>query len=96
MFNKISKQLELYLLLPLLPPTSARSQELAADLTVYLWDDSLSATYFIHWVESSFHLVTICEGRRGEKDGAINTFIQETVGQLRSTRLFNSLKPGYK
>ena len=30
-----------------------------------------------------FHMVTICEGRRSEKDSAINSFIQETVGQIR-------------
>ena len=28
-------------------------------------------------------MVTICEGRRSEKDSAINSFIQETVGQIR-------------
>ena len=33
-------------------------------------------------------MVTICEGRRSEKDSAINSFIQETVGQIRSTLFF--------
>jgi len=41
-------------------------------------------------------MVTICEGRRSEKDSAINSFIQETVGQIRCSKLCNSLKPGYK
>ena len=34
--------------------------------------------------------------RRNEKDSTINGFIQETAVQLRCSRVFASLKPGYK
>ena len=34
-------------------------------------------------------MVTICEGKRGEKDSAINAFVQETVGQIRLKRMSN-------
>jgi len=73
-----------------------RSRDRTADRTFYLHDPGLGATYFIHCVEPRFYMVTVCEGKRSEKDSAINTFIQETVGQLRCTKLCNSLKPGHK
>jgi len=73
-----------------------RSSELANDRTSYFYDIGLGATYFIHTLEPRFHMVTICEGKRGEKDSAINAFVQETVGQIRCSKLCNSLKPGYK
>ena len=39
--------------------------------------------------DQRFHMVTICEGKRGEKDSAINAFVQETVGQIRLKRISN-------
>merc|ERR1719228_2834408 len=73
-----------------------RTTDLSCDRTYHLYDLGLGATYYIHWVEPNLYMVTVCEGRRSEKDSGINTFIQETVAQLRCTRLCNSLKPGHK
>ena len=39
--------------------------------------------------DQRFHMVTICEGKRGEKDSAINAFVQETVGQIRLKGILN-------
>ena len=75
---------------------SDQSSDLSNDKTVPFFDVGVGATYFLHQIEPRFYIVIIFEGRRNEKDSAINGFIQETVFQLRCCRIFASLKPGYK
>ena len=72
------------------------AEQLKADRTVHFFDGGVGATYFIHRIEQRFYIVLIFEGRRNEKDSAINSFIQETASQLSCVRIFTSLKPGYK
>jgi len=73
-----------------------RSADLAADRPIYFYDPGLQVTYFLACIEPRLFLVTVCDGRRAERDGGVNSFIQETVGQLRCTKLCNALKPGHK
>ena len=72
------------------------AQELKADRTVHFFDGGVGATYFLHQIEPRFYIVIIFEGRRNEKDSAINGFIQETASQLSCVKIFTSLRPGYK
>ena len=73
-----------------------QSTDLATDKTVYFYDGGVGATYFLHNIEPRFYAVIIFEGRRSERDSTINTFIQETALQLRCSKVFAALKPGYK
>ena len=73
-----------------------QNTDLATDKTVYFYDGGVGATYFLHSIEPRFYIVIIFDGRRSERDSTINTFIQETALQLRCSKIFASLKPGYK
>lgn len=75
-----------------------QTEELQQDKTIHFYDAGAGATYYLHMIELEprFFIVVIFEGRRSEKDAAVNTFIQETAIQLRCSRIFACLKPGYK
>jgi len=73
-----------------------QNTDLAMDKTVHFYDGGVGATYFLHLIEPRFYAVIIFEGRRSERDSTINTFIQETALQLRCSKVFAALKPGYK
>ena len=66
-----------------------RATELSQyDRVVHLYDSGVGSTYYLAMIEPRFTLVVVFEGRRGEKDSAVNTFMQETVPQLRCTKVF--------
>eukprot|EP00092_Neocalanus_flemingeri_P013318 GFUD01014356.1.p1 GENE.GFUD01014356.1~~GFUD01014356.1.p1 ORF type:complete len:324 (-),score=91.77 GFUD01014356.1:331-1254(-) len=73
-----------------------QNTDLATDKTVHFYDGGVGSTYFLHLIEPRFYVVIIFDGRRSERDSTINTFIQETALQLRCSKTFAALKPGYK
>jgi len=74
---------------------SNKEEELDQDRNICFYDGGMSGagfTYFIHLVEPRFYIVIFFEGRRTEKDSAIQQFIQETCQTLRLSKIFQSLK----
>lgn len=66
------------------------------DKIVYLCDQRLDNTYYLMRMDPQMTMVVIFERSKMEREPQISTFLQEIAGQLRCTKLFASLKPGYK
>lgn len=75
---------------------NGHATELADDKPVYLYDSGVGATYFFNMIEPRFTLVLVFDGKRAERESAINLFLQEIIPQLRCSKVYASLKPGTK
>ena len=47
-------------------------------------------------IEPKMTMALICAGKRAEKDTNIRSFLIDTATSLRMSKVFASLRPGYK
>ncbi|XP_070533173.1 KICSTOR subunit 2-like isoform X2 [Ptychodera flava] len=74
---------------------TSRMTELSShDRVLYFYDKQFQTTYYISKVDVRMTLVIIYDTKKNEKDSYVNTFMTEMSSQLRSNKLFASLKPG--
>ncbi|XP_006818351.1 KICSTOR subunit 2-like [Saccoglossus kowalevskii] len=76
---------------------SSKISELEShDRILYFYDKNFQSTYYICKVDNKMMLVLLYESKKNEKDSHVNTFMSEMSSQLRSNKLFASLKTGSK
>uniref|UniRef100_A0A914XMK8 Uncharacterized protein n=1 Tax=Plectus sambesii TaxID=2011161 RepID=A0A914XMK8_9BILA len=86
-----------------LHPSLARFIEEARDAVIgapdrvkHLYDHIKDQTFYAAHIEGQLYLAVVFLGRRQERDSAVISFFAETLGDLRVSRIFNSLKTAAK
>lgn len=68
----------------------------APDRPKHLYDHIKDQTFYAAHVEAQLYLAVVFLGRRQERDNTVVSFFNETLGDLRASRIFNSLKSAAK
>ena len=68
----------------------------AAPQVFSLFEKNLNTTYVVTNVEFNFYLVLVFEGKKGERDSYVASFLEEITAALQLSHVFRLLRPGTK
>ena len=62
----------------------------------FSYDSRNDISYFLMKIEPKMTMALICAGKRSEKDANIKSFAVEIATNLRMSKMYASIRPGYK